>query len=190
MTKFAAVILFLIGCLSSGCSQHTYLSQRLTTDRQVFPDKVAICGVELRQGLLVPSELVENLNAKLENFVTTTVKAKTISITSSDNCLEQRQDASHLIRVLLQDFRERKGGELGAVEPAKVAVTIQLIDASDLSLVWRSHYERTDMPVSDNVLLLGEKMQEGFEFKSAEYLLDRAVVESINALAVAVERPI
>lgn len=49
-------------------------------------------------------------------------------------------------------FRERVGGSLGAKSPASVAFELRLLDMASGEVIWRGEFDRTQQPLSANLL--------------------------------------
>lgn len=82
------------------------------------------------------------------------------------------------------EWRERKGGEWGADEPAKVVFDLYLIDVQQKKLLDRFRYEREQKSLSENLLDLGRFLRRGGQWVTAEALAREGIQEGLEALGL------
>ena len=81
-------------------------------------------------------------------------------------------------------WRERKGGDWGADEPAKVVFDLYLVDVQNQKLLDRFHFEREQQSLSENLLGLGRFIRRGGQWVTAEALAREGIKEGLEALGL------
>lgn len=82
------------------------------------------------------------------------------------------------------EWRDRKGGEWGADEPAKVVFDLFLLDVHKKELVDRFHYEQEQKALSENLLGLGRFLRRGGQWVTAEALAQEGIAQGLEALGL------
>lgn len=82
------------------------------------------------------------------------------------------------------EWRERKGGEWGVEEPAKVVFDLYLVDVQQQKLLDRFRFEREQQSLSDNLLGLGRFIRRGGQWVTAEALAREGIQEGLEALGL------
>jgi hypothetical protein len=89
----------------------------------------------------------------------------------------------------LTRFVEREGSAWGASTPATVWYQAVLVDADGGAVVTRERFERTQEPLSQNLLELPRFLQGGGRWVTRDEMLDAALVETAGRLARAIRNP-
>ncbi|WP_051617177.1 hypothetical protein [Desulfonatronovibrio hydrogenovorans] len=77
--------------------------------------------------------------------------------------------ADYILVPFVFDWRERKGGEWGVDEPAKVTLELNLIDLNELRLN-RYLFDERQQSLTENILGMGRFLQRGGKWVSAREL--------------------
>jgi hypothetical protein len=79
-------------------------------------------------------------------------------------------------------WRERKGGEYSVDSPASVAFDLYLIKSEDGSIIWKGKYDKTQNPLSENVLDLGTFLKGKGKWMTVDELAQIGMVEMMKSL--------
>lgn len=82
------------------------------------------------------------------------------------------------------EWRERKGGEWGADEPAKVVFDLYLLDVQKKELLDRFHYEQEQKSLTEDLLGLGRFIRRGGKWVTAEALAREGMKQGLEALGL------
>lgn len=93
-----------------------------------------------------------------------------------------RSSADAILSIMLDSFREREGSPYGAMAPAAVSARYSLADARTGRVLWRAEYAERDKSLAENMWQIGEKFREGFGWKSAGYLFEKATSTALSEL--------
>lgn len=74
------------------------------------------------------------------------------SRTERAKALGRRVRADAVLTGTVSRFRERDGRELGARAPASVAFELELVSTTSGAILWRGHFDKTQQPLSSNLL--------------------------------------
>ncbi len=91
--------------------------------------------------------------------------------------------ADYILVPFLFHWQERKGGELGVEEPAKVTLELNLISISELRLN-RFIFDEKQVSLSENLLHLGRFFQRGGRWVSARELAREGLEYGIRELGL------
>lgn len=83
-------------------------------------------------------------------------------------------------------FREREGPALGASQPASVAYMVELVRASDGTVVSVEEFDFTQQPLTSNVLQLPRFLAGGGRWVTRQEMLDGALKETGQRLAAVI----
>ncbi len=89
-----------------------------------------------------------------------------------------------LVVPQLLDLRERDGGDLGVVTPAKVVMDIYVVDVQGETLISRSRYDETQSSLSDNLLETGKFLHRGGKWVQATDLAVEGMEKAIKELGL------
>ena len=78
------------------------------------------------------------------------------------------------------DFRERDGGEAGVIHPASVTMNFYLIDVRNSLVTTRSHFEETQIALSDNLLEANKFISRRGRWISALELAREGMVKAVT----------
>ena len=87
-----------------------------------------------------------------------------------------------LVVPFLFEYRERIGSALGAVEPAKVVMDIFILDVRTESLISRSRFDETQIPLSSNLLEAGKFFKRGAKWVTAFDLAREGMEKAVKEL--------
>lgn len=90
----------------------------------------------------------------------------------------------YLLVPVLTDWRERQGGEMGAVVPAEVVMDLFVVDVKSAELVSRFHFEEAQMALSDNLLNLGSFFERGARWLTATELAAEGIDQGLTELGL------
>lgn len=79
-------------------------------------------------------------------------------------------------------WRERKGGEYSVDRPASVAFDLYLIRSEDGSVIWKGKYDKTQNPLSENVLDLETFLKGKGKWMTVDELAQIGMVEMMKSL--------
>ncbi len=166
---------------------------------------------QLLAGCLPENEepLSENVIQSLNAILTQKLKARNITAYQGKSVVQQCQEivlfeaedldmsglqywtkigrcvpADLLLIPQVFEWRERKGGEWGADEPAKVVFDLFLLDVQKKELVDRFHYEQEQKALSENLLGLGRFLRRGGQWVTAETLAQEGIAQGLEALGL------
>ncbi len=91
--------------------------------------------------------------------------------------------ADYILVPFLFDWKERKGGELGVEEPAKVTLELNLIDLKELRLN-RYLFDERQMSLSENLLDMGLFFRRGAKWVSARELAREGLEQGVRELGL------
>ena len=156
------------------------------------------------------SDSVENVDTKIFNYLDNTFAGTLIANSShsfvnaekSKMCSAGIAEASNSPRAAMRrwsevgrcmgvdlllvpqvyEWRARKGGSAGVVEPARVVLSFFLIDVRNETLVSRYHFEETQQALSDNLLEVGKFFKRSGRWITAEELAQEAMENAIKDL--------
>lgn len=80
------------------------------------------------------------------------------------------------------EYRERDGGSLGVVTPAKVVMDMFVVDVRNESLISRSRFDETQSSLSSNLLDAGKFLQRGGKWVSARELAEEGMNKAVKEL--------
>ena len=92
--------------------------------------------------------------------------------------------ARYLLVPQLFQWRERKGGEWGVEEPAKVVLNLYLLDVQQERILKRYHYEEEQEPLSANILDFRTFFDRKGRWVKAERLAKEAVAQGVQELGL------
>jgi hypothetical protein len=84
----------------------------------------------------------------------------------------------------IMEFRERDGGDLGVMRPAKVLMDIFLVDIRNAQLTGRSHYEETQEALASNLLSAGKFLSRGGKWVNAGALAREGMEKAVKELGL------
>lgn len=102
---------------------------------------------QARRGELY-SKLVEAVSAEA-NF----------PVLAADDPASRSSDA--VLRTTINQFADRVGSRVGAMNPARLDFTMRLLRRSDGAEVWRAGYHFSDQALTDNLFAIGRTMEGG-----------------------------
>jgi hypothetical protein len=79
-------------------------------------------------------------------------------------------------------WRERKGGQYSVDSPASVAFDLYLIRSEDGKVLWKANYDKTQAPLSENVLDLRTFVKGKGKWMTVEELAQIGMIEMIKRL--------
>ncbi|MFP4428232.1 MAG: hypothetical protein ACLFPB_02835 [Desulfovermiculus sp.] len=82
------------------------------------------------------------------------------------------------------EWRERKGGEWGAEEPAKVVLDLYLLDVRNKELLDRFHYDQEQKSLTEDLLGFGRFIRRGGKWVSAETLAREGIKQGLEELGL------
>lgn len=82
------------------------------------------------------------------------------------------------------EWRERKGGEWGTDEPAKVVFDLYLLDVQNKKLLDRFHYEQEQKSLTQDLLGFGRFIRRGGKWVSAEALAREGIKQGLEDLGL------
>ncbi len=82
------------------------------------------------------------------------------------------------------EWRERKGGEWGAEEPAKVVLDLYLLDVRNKELLDRFHYDQEQKSLTEDLLGFGRFIRRGGKWVSAETLAREGIKQGLEDLGL------
>lgn len=82
------------------------------------------------------------------------------------------------------EWRERKGGEWGAEEPAKVVLDLYLLDVQNKELLDRFHYDQEQKSLTEDLLGFGRFIRRGGKWVSAETLAQEGIKQGLEELGL------
>ncbi len=91
--------------------------------------------------------------------------------------------ADYILVPFLFDWQERKGGELGVEEPARVTLEMNLINISELRLD-RFLFDERQLSLSENILDMGRFFQRGGKWVSARELAREGLEQGMRELGL------
>jgi len=87
-----------------------------------------------------------------------------------------------LVVPFLFEFRERLGGPMGALEPARVVMDIFVIDVRSESLISRSRFDETQSALTSNLLEAGKFFRRGGRWITAHDLAREGMEKAVKEL--------
>ena len=81
-------------------------------------------------------------------------------------------------------YRERKGYAYGADITASVTFDISLVRTSDGAVIWSSYFDKTQAPLSDNLLEIGNFARGGWKWLSARELSAEGIEKMVSTFPV------
>jgi len=81
--------------------------------------------------------------------------------------LGKKLGVDYILAATLWRYDEREGTSKGVKQPASVAFAVFLVDVDDGKVSWQDTFNRTQAPLSENVLDLRLYMKEGFRWLTA-----------------------
>ena len=100
--------------------------------------------------------------------------------TSVGECLP----ADYLVVPQAVSWREREGGEYGATVPAGVILDMYLVNVKEKRIEARYRYDKTQTPLSANLLKAGEFMQDGGKWLTAYQLARKGMDFGLKELGL------
>lgn len=91
--------------------------------------------------------------------------------------------ADYILVPFLFEWRERKGGEWGVEEPAKVVMELNLIDIVELKR-YRFMFDERQQSLAENILGLGRFFKRGAKWISARELAREGLEQGIKELGL------
>lgn len=91
--------------------------------------------------------------------------------------------ADFILVPFLFDWKERKGGDLGVEEPAKVTLELNLIDLNELRL-HRFFFDERQLSLSENLLDMGLFFRRGARWVSARELAREGLEQGVRELGL------
>ncbi len=92
--------------------------------------------------------------------------------------------ADLLVVPQVLEWRERDGGEVGVVAPAKVVMDTFVIDANNEQLISRSRYDETQSALTDNLLETGKFLKRGGKWVTARALAHEGMEKAVKELGL------
>jgi hypothetical protein len=92
--------------------------------------------------------------------------------------------ADFLLVPHVVEFREREGGDMGVVTPAKVLMDVFLIDVNGAQLISRSHYDETQAALTSNLLDAGKFFSRGGKWVTASALAREGLEKAVKELGL------
>lgn len=93
-------------------------------------------------------------------------------------------NVDYLLVPHIVEFRERDGGEMGVIKPAKVLMDVFLVDTKGSQLISRSHYDETQAALSDNLLDTGKFISRGGKWVTASALAKEGMEKAVKELGL------
>ncbi|HRT70539.1 MAG TPA: hypothetical protein P5308_04180 [Syntrophales bacterium] len=81
-------------------------------------------------------------------------------------------------------YRERKGYAYGADVTASVTFDISLVRTSDGTVIWSSYFDKTQAPLSDNLLEIGNFARGGWKWLTARELSAEGIEKMMSTFPV------
>ena len=79
-------------------------------------------------------------------------------------------------------FQDSDGGRFGARNPSAVSFSLELIDTKSGETLWQAGFDRKDVPLSENILRIGEVARTGVQFRTARELVRLGFEEATRDL--------
>ncbi len=92
--------------------------------------------------------------------------------------------AGYVVTGNVWRFTQRSGTALGSEIPASVAFDVHLIDVDRGARVWKGSFDKTQQPLSDNLLKLGDFIKHDGQWLTAEELARLGIKEVLKAFPV------
>ena len=89
-----------------------------------------------------------------------------------------------LIVPQIYEWRERDGGAIGVVAPAKIVMDIFVLDVRNESLISRSHFDETQSALSSNLLEAGKFFKRGGKWLTAHDLAEEGMEKAVKELGL------
>jgi TolB-like protein len=98
--------------------------------------------------------------------------------------LGRQVGAGYVVAGNVWRFTQRSGTALSAGIPASVAFHIHLIDVDRGARIWKGSFDRTQQPLSDNLLNVGDFIQQDGQWLTAEDLARLGIKEALKDFPV------
>jgi len=85
------------------------------------------------------------------------------------------------LSVTLERYRERLGDEYSATDPASLAFSFRLTNLADGKVTCFGQFDETQLPVSENVLTIGQAFKRGFKWITIADLTGEALKRKFSA---------
>jgi hypothetical protein len=108
----------------------------------------------------VPFEVAERAYTLIDKEDTDTLRSIAVRF-------GRKLDVDHVVAGTLWRFRERQGRALAAESPASVAFALFLVKVEDGEILWEGTFNKTQQPLTDNLLNAPLYMKEGFKWLTA-----------------------
>jgi hypothetical protein len=89
-----------------------------------------------------------------------------------------------LVVPQIYEWRERDGGEMGAVAPAGVVMDIFVLDVRSEALISRSRYDETQSALANNLLEAGKFFKRGGKWVAARDLAEEGMEKAVRELGL------
>lgn len=93
-------------------------------------------------------------------------------------------DADYLLVPQVIYWKERVGSEVGVSEPAGVVVDIYVVNVRDYGLVTRSHFDETQVSLSENLLTLPSFLSRHGQWVTAEELAQEGIAQGLRQIGL------
>ena len=77
---------------------------------------------------------------------------------------------------------QTEGTSLGSYNPSGASFTLWLVDPEAKQVLWTATYERTQQPLSDNLLNVPQALNQGVGFRTSEQLIESGFQQAAEAL--------
>lgn len=89
-----------------------------------------------------------------------------------------------LVVPQLLEYRDRDGGQFGAVTPARVVMDIFVLDVRNESLISRSRFDETQSALTSNLLETGKFIKRGGKWVTARDLAQEGMEKAVQDLGL------
>jgi len=139
---------------------------------KVNPDILEGLTVQLIEALQVGTDFdVINVTKKdATESAIESLKSKATPIKARAYELARSTGAQAVLYGVVSRYQLSDGSALGASNVASVAFQVWLLDAKSARVVWSGNFQRTEEPITDNILGIGQKLKGGIGYKSAQSL--------------------
>lgn len=83
---------------------------------------------------------------------------------------------------VVNTFSQSDGAKYGANQPAAVSFRVWLVDPVSAGVLWTAAYQRTEHPLSENLLEISRALKQGIKYRSAPDLLREGFLDVAKAL--------
>ena len=129
-----------------------------------------------------------NLRVYSKEIVTGQSKQPVIVSFSNGNNLKAKSDG--ILKLTLNDYKERVGSQFGSTSPAKISFQINLLRQTDNKLIWSANYFFLDKAVTDNLFEIKERFTDSKPngWQKASELLIQGFNESAQKLESVIKK--